>query len=515
MRSSFRTVELNNPFYRLPAPGSFDRWRDAVPDDFLFAVKASRYITHIKRLRDVSESVALFLERAERLEHQARPHPLPASAYLPLPTSSVLRGFLDELPAGHRWVVEFRHPSWHTAEVYDTLARLRRRPVHPGRRARSSRPGDHGLLRLHPHARGGRPRRGIYPEAARVVGGTAPGPGQGGQGPLRLLQQRSRAVTPPATPVLCSTSWARCGEPKHERPPRRDPDGGRPARGRSRAYLPPAAACAWYSSSRRLAMSWCLSATCFSRSAWPRWASSTFRSSSRITPSCRSAPRSVRCRQAVALASPVGELQLQLQRLQRCLRQALPRPGGLLLRVVERDPPLQELLVPLGILLLRLEGGHFGFLLALLGQLALGVEGRDLLLLHLDHRLHLLLQALLVPHLGLGLTLVELGLIDLPLDAVGRARGQDLDEAQGAQGGRPAAGRRGGDRSSRRGGRRSRRSGLRWLPAPAPRRTRAQVGLRREHIPEWRCLGWPPPPRCPGRPRPRGGAARERRRPGR
>ena len=58
----FRTVELNNSFYRLPTPASFDRWRDAVPDEFLDAVKSSRYITHILRLRDASESVALFQE---------------------------------------------------------------------------------------------------------------------------------------------------------------------------------------------------------------------------------------------------------------------------------------------------------------------------------------------------------------------------------------------------------------------------------------------------------------------
>jgi len=117
----FRTVELNNPFYRLPAPESFDRWREAAPDDFLFAIKASRYITHVLRLRDAAESVALFLERAERLG----PKLGPILFQLP-PTYGaevlVLRRFLDQLPAGYRWVVEFRHPSWHTAEIYDTLA---------------------------------------------------------------------------------------------------------------------------------------------------------------------------------------------------------------------------------------------------------------------------------------------------------------------------------------------------------------------------------------------------------
>ena len=92
-----------------------------MPDDFLYAVKASRYITHILRLRNAAESVELFLERAERLD----PRLGPVLFQLP-PTygadPAVLRRFLDELPAGHRWVVEFRHPSWHTAEIYDTLA---------------------------------------------------------------------------------------------------------------------------------------------------------------------------------------------------------------------------------------------------------------------------------------------------------------------------------------------------------------------------------------------------------
>jgi uncharacterized protein YecE (DUF72 family) len=117
----FRTVELNNPFYRLPAPESFDRWRDAVPDDFLYAVKASRYISHIRRLRNAAESVALFMERAERFGPKLGPilFQLPPTYTADL---AVLRRFLGELPRGHRWVVEFRHPSWHTPEAYDTLA---------------------------------------------------------------------------------------------------------------------------------------------------------------------------------------------------------------------------------------------------------------------------------------------------------------------------------------------------------------------------------------------------------
>ncbi|MGH7580845.1 MAG: DUF72 domain-containing protein [Gemmatimonadales bacterium] len=116
----FRTVELNNPFYRLPEPESFDRWRAAVPGSFVFAVKASRYITHVRRLHDVADPLALFLSRASRLG----PGLGPILCQLP-PTFPAdigrLRHFLDQLPARHHWVIEFRHPSWQAAEVYDAL----------------------------------------------------------------------------------------------------------------------------------------------------------------------------------------------------------------------------------------------------------------------------------------------------------------------------------------------------------------------------------------------------------
>jgi len=118
--SRFRTVELNNPFYRLPEPETFDRWRDAVPEGFVFAVKASRYITHVRRLHDTTEAIGLFLDRATRLG----PKLGPILCQLP-PTlqadAAALRRFVDGLPADHRWVLEFRHASWHTAEAYEAL----------------------------------------------------------------------------------------------------------------------------------------------------------------------------------------------------------------------------------------------------------------------------------------------------------------------------------------------------------------------------------------------------------
>jgi uncharacterized protein YecE (DUF72 family) len=118
--SRFRTVELNNPFYRLPTPAMFDRWGASTPAGFQFSVKASRFITHIKRLREVGDELALFLERAERLGPKLGPilFQLPPTQQVEL---TRLGDFLALLSGVRRWVIEFRHPSWHTGEVYQLL----------------------------------------------------------------------------------------------------------------------------------------------------------------------------------------------------------------------------------------------------------------------------------------------------------------------------------------------------------------------------------------------------------
>ncbi len=117
----FSTVELNNPFYRLPTAEMFQRWREATPDDCQFAVKASRYITHVKRLRDVGDQLALFMERAVQLGPKLGPvlFQLPPNQHADIPR---LCDFLALLSAGRRWVLEFRHPSWHAREVYQLLS---------------------------------------------------------------------------------------------------------------------------------------------------------------------------------------------------------------------------------------------------------------------------------------------------------------------------------------------------------------------------------------------------------
>jgi uncharacterized protein YecE (DUF72 family) len=116
----FSTVEINNSFYRLPEGKTFAQWANTVPPGFLFAVKASRYITHIKRLKDPEDSIKLLFSRAEGLgEHLG-----PVLFQLPPHWHSDferLRDFLSFLPRGRNYVIEFRDLSWYTTAIYDLL----------------------------------------------------------------------------------------------------------------------------------------------------------------------------------------------------------------------------------------------------------------------------------------------------------------------------------------------------------------------------------------------------------
>jgi len=116
----FRSVELNTSFYRLPSPQALAAWRAAAPRDFVFAMKGSRFITHMKKLKDPAPALAVFLERALLL----KPHLGPILFQLP-PRWSLnldrLRGFLDIFPADLRCAFEFRDPSWFEEPVYRLL----------------------------------------------------------------------------------------------------------------------------------------------------------------------------------------------------------------------------------------------------------------------------------------------------------------------------------------------------------------------------------------------------------
>ena len=116
----FDTVELNNTFYRLPTEEMFDAWRKAVPHDFLFAVKGSRFITHMIKLKDPGRGIWNFIPRAKRLKHKLGPilWQLPPGWNVNVER---LDQFLDELPRGIRYAFELRNRSWLTNAVYDVL----------------------------------------------------------------------------------------------------------------------------------------------------------------------------------------------------------------------------------------------------------------------------------------------------------------------------------------------------------------------------------------------------------
>ncbi|MBA3291428.1 MAG: DUF72 domain-containing protein [Actinobacteria bacterium] len=107
----FTTVESNNAFYRLPEGERFAVWARSTPADFIMAVKMSRYLTHIKRLRDPAEPVSRFLERAQHLGGKLGP------VLLQLPPTlradhDLLHDTLKRFPKNVRVAVEFRHTSW-------------------------------------------------------------------------------------------------------------------------------------------------------------------------------------------------------------------------------------------------------------------------------------------------------------------------------------------------------------------------------------------------------------------
>lgn len=116
----FQTVEINNSFYKLPAHSTFRAWKDAVPSEFIFAVKASRYITHMKKLKMDSTGLRKFFNSIKVLGDKLGPvlFQLPPGWKV---NAERLASFLKALPAGYRYAFEFRNPTWNTGEVYDLL----------------------------------------------------------------------------------------------------------------------------------------------------------------------------------------------------------------------------------------------------------------------------------------------------------------------------------------------------------------------------------------------------------
>jgi uncharacterized protein YecE (DUF72 family) len=162
----FDTVEVNSTFYRLASPKAVAAWVEQTPDDFIFALKASRYLTHVRRLRDVAQGAHRFYEGVEPLIGTPKLGP----TLWQLPENFVrdderLRDALGQLPQG-RHCFEFRHPSWFAPEVYELLREHAVALVigdHPKRPFQTHEfTADWTYVRLHHGHRG---RRGNYSES--------------------------------------------------------------------------------------------------------------------------------------------------------------------------------------------------------------------------------------------------------------------------------------------------------------------------------------------------------------
>lgn len=117
---AFSTVELNTTFYHLPLVSTVKNWHAQVSDDFLFSIKASRYLTHQKRLHDCKESINLFYQRIQDL------HPKIGPILFQLPPSfkadkELLSEFIKNLKHSYLHVLEFRDESWFVDEIYELL----------------------------------------------------------------------------------------------------------------------------------------------------------------------------------------------------------------------------------------------------------------------------------------------------------------------------------------------------------------------------------------------------------
>ena len=159
----FDTVEVNTTFYRLISRDAVARWVEQTPGDFRFAVKASRYLTHVRRLREIGEGVTRFYERLEPVVQAGRLGPvlwqLPESFHR---DDERLAAALGELPPGSH-AVELRHASWFVPEVYALLREHRvalvigDHPERPFQSCEATTPWRY--VRMHYGSRG---RRGNY-----------------------------------------------------------------------------------------------------------------------------------------------------------------------------------------------------------------------------------------------------------------------------------------------------------------------------------------------------------------
>ena len=161
----FRTLEINASFYRMPTEAAVAGWRAQTPDDFLFAWKASRFITHNKKLKDPEEPLAYMFSRIAGLGPKIGPilFQLPPNLHR---NDERLESFLDALPDGHRYSLEFRHPGWYAEAVLEMLrARNVALCLSDHHHAPAPREATADFIYLRGHGPGGR-YHGRYGEAA-------------------------------------------------------------------------------------------------------------------------------------------------------------------------------------------------------------------------------------------------------------------------------------------------------------------------------------------------------------
>jgi uncharacterized protein YecE (DUF72 family) len=119
----FDTVEINNSFYHLPKPATFEKWRKQAPPGFCYAVKANRFLTQAKKLKDCEEPMERMMSAVEHLGDRLGPmlYQLPPNLKINLER---LESFLTILPPDVTSVFEFREKSWYVSETYDLLDRF-------------------------------------------------------------------------------------------------------------------------------------------------------------------------------------------------------------------------------------------------------------------------------------------------------------------------------------------------------------------------------------------------------
>ena len=118
----FKTVELNNSFYRLPTTASFETWREVSPSGFVFAVKGSRFTTHMKKLKDPKPSTDKFFDAAVHLRSKLGPILFQLPPHWRVDKHR-LEEFLEAMPKSHQYTFEFRDDSWLNEGIYEVLER--------------------------------------------------------------------------------------------------------------------------------------------------------------------------------------------------------------------------------------------------------------------------------------------------------------------------------------------------------------------------------------------------------